>query len=205
MRWKLTKFSGLSLGLKIFCHCVLRRYFGFFFLSHPFLKILFTQMNILSACVCVPYAYLVTTEARRGGCDLLCGCWESNLDPLQEHQILFLTNEPFLQSWGAILFYRMANPFHTHAGGVHDYQTHCMLANIGYFVLDLTVAFLASLSLHFLFLEFALKGLFYLWDPYPIKKGSYEASRTPQLLKHHFMMRCLHMNSAGTNWDHSTT
>ena len=39
-----------------------------------------------------------------GGCELQCQCWELNLGPLQEQQVL-LTAEPSLQPPGMVHFY----------------------------------------------------------------------------------------------------
>lgn len=58
--------------------------------------------------ICTSYACLVPTEVkipRNGlinGCEVPCGFWESNLGPLQDHQVL-LTTEPSLQSQDTFL------------------------------------------------------------------------------------------------------
>ena len=64
-------------------------------------------MSVLTACMSVYHLDTVPAEAKRwfwipwywsyiDSCDLLCGCWELNLGPLEEQQA-FLTTEPSLQ------------------------------------------------------------------------------------------------------------
>ena len=62
-------------------------------------------MDILPACMYMCHVHVVPMEARDGGsvrspgtgvidgCEPPCGCWESNLGPLEEQQML-LTAEP---------------------------------------------------------------------------------------------------------------
>jgi hypothetical protein len=58
------------------------------------------------ACLTMHHVHAVPMEVRRGskipprtgvfkGCELPCGCWESNLSPLEE-QPVFLPTEPSL-------------------------------------------------------------------------------------------------------------
>jgi hypothetical protein len=65
-------------------------------------------VDVLLACMTVYHMHAVPTEARRGrwsprpriidDCEPLCGYWESNLCPLEEHPVN-LTSEPSLQPW----------------------------------------------------------------------------------------------------------
>lgn len=67
-------------------------------------------MFMCACLVCVLHAYLVTVRSEKGSgfpgtgewssrrTELLCGCWELNLDPLDEHQML-LTPELSLQHY----------------------------------------------------------------------------------------------------------
>ena len=69
------------------------------------------HMGVLPACVSVHHVCAVPVEARRGchipgtgvtdSCELLCGCWELNLGPLEEQRVL-LTRVIFPVPWSFI-------------------------------------------------------------------------------------------------------
>lgn len=81
--------------------------------------------------ICTPHACLVPTEVKipRNGlincCEMPCGFWESNLGPLQDHQVL-LTTGPILQSQDTFL----KNNISLLSSGLpqpHLLPTHCGL------------------------------------------------------------------------------
>lgn len=74
-----------------------------------FFKGLFKLLCVYGCFACrhirTPYACLVPTEARTGvteGWELLCGCWEFKLGPLEEKPVPYLMSH--LSSPGGFLF-----------------------------------------------------------------------------------------------------
>lgn len=74
-----------------------------------FIYLYFLFINVLPACtyvLCVniwcswvPEEVIVCPGTRvTNGCELLCWCWELNLDPLQEQNIILTTEPTFLSS-----------------------------------------------------------------------------------------------------------
>jgi hypothetical protein len=61
---------------------------------YSFIFILCTLVFCLHVCLCEDVRSIGTRVTNN--CELLCGCWELNQDPLEE-QPVFLTTEPSLQ------------------------------------------------------------------------------------------------------------
>ena len=74
-------------------------------------------MYFVCLCVCELFVCLVPVEAIRSlgtgvtdSCEQPCGCWELNLGPLEEQEML-LTTEPSLQTQNLILKKILKNMF----------------------------------------------------------------------------------------------
>lgn len=93
-----------------------------------------TVLYVLAAYMCVPYAYLMPTEARRDSqmtwdwsyrqLQLLCSCRESNLGSLQKHQEVLITSGRSLQTQ-----WKVDEPKHSSFGREQNvcserYRTH---------------------------------------------------------------------------------